>query len=126
MSQSPSAPIPLLSRGKTPTALDTDWMNGLLQAVNAFKAMNFAPQGYGKIVIGQREVTIDMSGLAAVITQIQTAITALQSTGGSGTASLGPIITAINAIIAALNAATVTCNLDGTVTLKIPGIPAPL
>ena len=126
MSQSPSAPIPLLARGKTPTALDTDWMNGVLNAINAFKAMNFSPQGYGKIVIGEREVTIDMSGLATVITQLQTAITALQSSGGSGTASLGPVITAVNAIIAALNAATVTCNLDGTITLTIPNIPNPL
>lgn len=36
------------------------------------------------------------------------------------------IITTVNDIITALNAATVTCNEDDTVTLTIPGIPDPI
>lgn len=113
--------------------LDTATANKLIQAVNQILSLIVAPNGAGKLVSSDAGVILDLSGLIALVTKVQTSQDAITQTTSPGTpgggGGGGDLNGKINAVINALNAASINaiCNDDGSVsvTLVIPGLPPP-
>lgn len=133
-------PLPTLKKGSFPSLIDTATANRLIEAINGLRSMIIAPAGAGKMVVGESGVTMDLSGLIALVTKNQTAQSAITQTTspgqpgvpgggvpGGGGGGGGALNTKINGVINALNAAAINavCNSDGSisVTLVIPGLP---
>lgn len=102
-----------LSKGSTPTFLDHVFANRVLRLLNAVIKMKIAPAAGGKVVVGDDGVTIDLTGLSAAQQAAQ--IEALQKSLAAQQAQL-------NAIIASLKTATITCT-DGHVVLVLTKLP---
>lgn len=127
-----ATPLKLLKKGSAPSLIDTDTANQLIQAVNDLRSMIVVPGGAGRLLVGQGNVTLDLSGLLALLGKNQTSQDAINQTaapGSPGSPGGGGVDVniRINQIITALNNSSIsaTCNDDGTVgvTLTIPGLP---
>ena len=64
--------LPLLKKGTAPSMLDEDTANQVINRLNALTSLIASPQGYAKLVIGDKNATLDFSGLQAIIAGIQT------------------------------------------------------
>ena len=115
-----------VKKGDTPTLLDTDTVNKLYFFLNAIEDLTTSPVGMAKLNIGDKNAVLDLGPLIQLLTNGLNA--QLQSIAAAGMISTVDVTarSTVNGIIAALNAATITCNPDGTATLTIPNIPNPL
>lgn len=125
----------LLKKGEAGTFLDTPLANEVLEFLNAIEDAQFSPSGMGKLTFGKKNLIVDLSPISQLVQKLQAAQTAINQTTaagtGSGSGTNAAVTTAINAIIASLNAATVTgtCNPSTgaiSITLIIPNLPAPI
>lgn len=112
------SPITRLQKGSVPSLLEADFGNRIVDLCNAVINAQVKPQASGKFTIGERDMILDLSPLQAA-NQAQ-AINDLQN-------QIDGVSGLVSAIIAALNAASITavCNGDATitVTLTIPNLP---
>lgn len=83
-------PLKLLSKGAAPSMLDTATANEVITKINALLGTIVSPAGFGKFVIGEKDVKLDLGPLAQIITNLQksndtiTGTTASGSGGGGG------------------------------------------
>ena len=94
-----ASPFPKLQKGKSPTLLDVDLANKVLDFLNGLSKSQISPNGAGIILINQTGMTIDLSNIMTQLTAIRSDIQALQR---------------------GLQNATITCNADSTITFT-PG-----
>lgn len=123
-----ATPLQLMKKGAAPSLIDTATANKLIEAVNDLRNMIVAPNGAGKLIVGNGNVTLDLSGLIALSGKTQTSQDAINQTAAPGVpGGGGDVNVRINQIITALTNASIsaTCNDNGTVsvTLTIPGLP---
>lgn len=126
----------LVKKGDTPTLLDSEQVNLLYEFLNALEDLQVSPTGMGKLTFGKKNAVLDLAPVQALVTKLQQLQAAIDGTTAAGTGSGGSgtsasVTTTINAIIASLNAATITlaCNPstgDITGTIVIPNLPSPL
>lgn len=122
-------PIPLFVKDKAPSALDTEAINKLVAVVNALASMTISPAGSGKMECTPTAAVLDLSGMTALITQLQTAVSAIQQSAASGSTASSTLNTKVNAIIASISNCTITATCDVstgllTVTIIFPNLPA--
>jgi hypothetical protein len=121
-----------LKKGATPSLLDTDKGNELIDVINALLRLTASPTGWAKLVVGDKEVVLDLSGLDKIIQQLQIAINGPPPSNplaGGGTGTDTSLRATVNGIITALSSPvfTIACSpTDGTITatLTFPGLPA--
>ncbi len=119
------AVIPLLTKGKTPSLLETTFANTLISRVNSLTSMTVSPGAFGKAVIGDNKVVIDLTPLSKLVDSLGMDLNQVRAQT-SNASNYQVLAGRINGLIAALNNATVECNDDETVTLVIPDIPDPI
>ena len=119
--------IPRLKKGATPSFLNTDLGNRVIDAINALFQMKVSPDGYGKFQAdGKTGATLDLGGLQKVIQDLSSKVNAIEtSLAQSGTQVLN---NRLDQVIGSLQDATIeaTCNDSGTITVTItfPNVPA--
>lgn len=125
------SPLKRVSKGAFPSLLDTATANKLIDAINSLLSLTVAPNGAGKMVTGDGNAVLDLSGLISLLSKNQQSQDAINQTtspgtpggGGGGSGDSGRI----DGIITALNNASITASCDDsgaiTVNLTIPGLP---
>lgn len=79
------SPIKLLSKGAAPSMIDTATANEVISKVNALLGTIVSPAGFGKYVIGDKEIKLDLGPLAQIIANLQkSAGTIIGTTAGGG------------------------------------------
>lgn len=106
-------PFKLLEKGKAPTFLDSIFANGVLRCLNALIRFKVVPAAAGKVVPGEDGFVLDLTPMQAATQAAQ--IAALQKLTASQQAQ-------INALIASLKTATITCE-GGNVVLVLTKLP---
>lgn len=122
-----ATPIPRLNKGGTPTLLDADLGNKLIDALNALSNLTVSPN-YGRMTTdGKGGAVLDLGPLQQTIADLLKKLNAIQSSGGGAT-DLAPLTARLDAVIASINASSlsIVCNGDGTITgtLTFPNMPA--
>ncbi len=107
------SPFKLLEKGKAPTFLEATFANGVLKLLNALIRIRVAPAAAGKFVVTEDSIVLDLTPMSAAQQAAQ--ILALQKTTAAQQAQ-------INALIASLKTATITCT-DGSVVLVLTKLP---
>lgn len=128
--------IKLLVADQTPSLLDTEKGNEVIEQLNALLQMQLNPQGFGKITLGDKNVILDLTPLRDLINQLTTTVNAYSQTtggggggGGGGTTDLSAIRNSINGLIVGLANATFNAACDPVtrdITLSMSIILPPL
>lgn len=120
------ARIPRLTRKATPTLLQTDFGNQLIDLVNALADMKVSPSGFGKVTGGPAGMTLDLGPLQKVIEDLLKKLNAIAQTSGTG-GEVGALTKRVDLIIQSIanSSLDIVCNGDGTITgtLIFPGLP---
>lgn len=103
----------MLEKGKAPTFLDSAFGNRVLKLLNALIRIRVAPAASGKFVVTEDSIVLDLTPMTAAQQAAQ--IGALQKTVASQQLQ-------INALIASLKTATITCS-GGNVVLVLTKLP---
>lgn len=118
--------FPQVKKGDTPTFLDADFANRVLEFLNGIATARVTPAGAGKFVVTDKGFVLDLAQGKATSQQG----TGAPGSGGSSSveAQLAALTGQVNAIKASLQNATITatCNTsDGTIviTLTLPNFP---
>jgi hypothetical protein len=121
--------IPRLKKGGTPSFLNTDLGNKVIDAINALAMLKVSPSGYGKFEMdGKSGATLDLGALQKIIQDLSSKVQAIEtSLSQSGTQVVNQ---RLDSVIAALNNATVTAACEAgsgaiTVTITFPDVPPP-
>lgn len=125
-----------LVAGQTPSLLDTDKANELVDAINSLQQMQVNPQGFGKLTLGDKNIILDLTQIRDLINQLTTTVNAYSQTtggggggGGGGTTDLSAIRNSINGLIVGLANATFNAACDPVtrdITLSMSIILPPL
>lgn len=138
-----ASPIPRLNKKGTPTFLNADFGNKVIDVVNALMLLEVSPAGYGKIVVGDKSAKLDLQALKGIIDELTKKIASIQQSVSESSAqtqvqnitqqvtnlasNVDKVSKKLDATVAALNGATISaeCNDDGTisVTLTLTGLP---
>lgn len=105
--------------GETPSLLDADKANELIDAINALRKMEVSPQGLGEFTQGEKNVVLNLNPLKALFNQLSTVVAAMSTTtpgggGGGGGGSSSDWKTAYNALLTALASSTISAACDPT------------
>lgn len=134
------AAIKKVVKGNAPSMLDTEKANEVITALNSLLGLEINPQGFGKLVLAEKNAKLDLTPIRDLINQLQTTVSAFSQAnggggapgggggGGGGTSTL--VRTTINAIISGLAGATLDAECDPvtraiTVTMTI-SLPPPI
>lgn len=125
-----------LVAGQTPSLLDTDKANELVDAINSLQQMQVNPQGFGKLTLGDKNIILDLTQIRDLINQLTTTVNAYSQTSGAGGGGGGgggrDALTTftVNKLIEALSTMTLAavCNPgDGTITVTLTiDLPPPI
>jgi hypothetical protein len=74
-------PLKRQTKGKSPSFLDVEEANKVVDNLNAISRAKVVPAGTGTVLIGDDGMTIDLSALLARITALETAIRGMSATG---------------------------------------------
>lgn len=113
--------------------VDTATANALIAAVNQLRKIVVSPSGFGKFVVGDKEVVLDLAPLAAIITNLQKAADTINNTTVNNyynnTTNITNITKRLNQLINSINNSSISasCNGDGTITVTqiFPNLPSP-
>lgn len=104
------SPIKRVSKSTTPTMLEADFANKIIDAINAIICARVVPDGIGRFTFGSDSLVLDLSLLNTDISNIiESSSTIIQ------------INEKIDSIIEALRSPNINavCNGDGTITISV-------
>jgi hypothetical protein len=118
-----ATPLPVLKKNAFPSLIDTETANKFRGAIEDLRTLKVSPQGYGKLLASDQGVVLDLSGIADVLKK---QLKAAQDAAGQDP-RFDALNTKVNAIIASLNAASISASCDSsgsvTVTILFPNMP---
>ncbi len=85
------SPIKLLKKGSAPSMIEAATANEVITKVNALLEMIVSPNGFGKFVVAEKDIKLDLGPLAKIIANLSKSgdsITATNSTGTGGGGSI--------------------------------------
>ncbi len=131
--------IKRLVSGETPSLIDADKGNELIDAVNQLLSLTISPQGFGKLIAGDKGAILDLTPLRNIFEQLGISPQAFTTTtptgagGGNGNSFLGiinQVAEGYNQLLGALASSTLHAECDAvtrviTVTWTI-NLPPPV
>lgn len=116
-----AAQIRRLEKGKTPSLINAQKGNEIIDNLNALQAMIVSPQGMGKLTANGNNAVLDLTPIRRMLDQLAQQLQTLMETPLADN-QVTEILNQINNINERLNNASIdveaVCNGDGTVTVN--------